>query len=525
MIVLAGGKVVDGFSAESYLADVIIEGCLIADVIRHDGLVRPHYDCNATIIDASGLLVTPGFIDAHSHSDAYLILEPAAPSKISQGITTEINGQCGGSIAPRYGQARLSSDWASLLGDKLTWHSLKEYREVFEKVHPAINSVQFIGHNTLRSSVMGYAGVAAGKEQLEAMCKMLEAALDDGGWGLSTGLIYQPGKYADDNEVETLARVAARKGAFYATHMRSEGDFILESIDEVIRLVEKTGIRAEISHLKTGGAGNWHKIDAVLDKVEGAISQGKLLGSDRYPYCAAATDLDVVFPDWAGEGAAKAECERLANDDISKKIVAELNESPRDWNSVVIGGTWSDATRRFSGQTIAQIVRRGDYPSPGAAVCDILRQDKCRTGAFFFSMCEENLDKIYKKNWIVPGSDASLRAPWGPLGRDFPHPRAYATMPEFFRRVRSLGFSLEETVARMTRIPAERFQLPLRGKIHKGCYADIAVWSEHHFRAVSTYDNPHAFSEGMEFVFVNGKIGYQKGHFVAIGSGELLSRK
>ena len=257
MTIVAGGKVVDGFSSASYFADVVMEGRLIVDVIRREGIDAPHYDANATIIDASNLLVTPGFIDAHSHSDAYLILEPSAPSKISQGITTEINGQCGGSIAPRYGEARLSSDWASLLGDKLSWRSLKEYREVFDKVRPAINSVQFIGHNTLRSSVMGYVGAVAGKEQLEKMSAMLEAALDDGGWGLTTGLIYQPGKYSDDNEVETLARVAARKGGFYATHMRSEGDFILESIDEVIRLAEKTGIRAEISHLKTGGAGNW----------------------------------------------------------------------------------------------------------------------------------------------------------------------------------------------------------------------------------------------------------------------------
>ncbi len=524
MTILAGGKVVDGFSSASYFADVVMEGRLIVDVIRREGIDAPHYDANATIIDASNLLVTPGFIDAHSHSDAYLILEPSAPSKISQGITTEINGQCGGSIAPRYGEARLSSDWASLLGDKLSWRSLKEYREVFDKVRPAINSVQFIGHNTLRSSVMGYVGAVAGKEQLEKMSAMLEAALDDGGWGLTTGLIYQPGKYSDDNEVETLARVAARKGGFYATHMRSEGDFILESIDEVIRLAEKTGIRAEISHLKTGGAGNWGKIDAVLDKVEGAISAGKLLGSDRYPYCAAATDLDVVFPDWAGEGAAKAECARLADDCISRRIAAEIDASERDWTRVVIGGTWSDVTRKYSGKSVAEIVASGDYPSPGAAVCDVLRHDQCRTGAFFFTMCEENLDKIYKKNWIVPGSDASLRAPWGALGRDFPHPRAYATMPEFFRRVRALGYSLEETVARMTRIPAERFELPLRGKIAKGYYADIAVWSEHGFRGVSTYDKPHAFAKGMEYVFVNGRIGYEKGRFAAAGSGEFLTR-
>jgi len=506
------------------------------------------------VIDATGCLVTPGFVDAHAHSDAYLVLEPDAPSKLTQGVTTEINGQCGGSIAPRYGEARLSSDWAALLGERLTWRSLGEYRDVLAAARPAVNTVQFVGHNTLRSSVVGYAGRAASADDLRQMTRLLEQTLDEGGWGFTTGLIYQPGRYSTPEEVVALAKSAAAKGGFYATHMRSEGDRILEAIDEVLDLVRATGIRAEISHLKTSGQKNWHKIDAVLDKLQVAVEAGELLGSDRYPYCAAGTDLDIVLPDWAQEGAAKAEMERLADPAVRARMVAEIDASGRDWSSVMIGGTWSPETKAYSGKTIAEIldnpsispvnlpicqsdnpsispinlpICQSDNPSisPGELVCRILALDGCKTGAFFFGMSEENLAKIYARPWIVPGSDASLRAPWGPLGADHPHPRAYATMPEFYRRVRALGFSREETIARMTSVPARRFAIPNRGVLAKGNFADIVVWKEDAFRATSTYLDPHRFAGGVKCVMVNGSLPYVDGVFTGDRGGRFLERK
>ena len=498
-------------------------------LIRQDShsLIHPitHSSFNA-VIDATGCLVTPGFIDAHAHSDAYLVLEPDAPSKITQGITTEINGQCGGSIAPRYGEARLSSDWAALLGERLSWRSLAEYRAVLSAAKPTVNTVQFIGHNTLRSSVVGYAPRSASGDDLRQMSRLLEQALDEGGWGLTTGLIYQPGKYSTPDEVIALAKVAAAKGGYYATHMRSEGDRILEAIDEVIGLVKATGIRAEISHLKTSGQKNWHKIDAVLDKIERAMADGLLLGSDRYPYCAAGTDLDVVLPDWAQVGAAKGETERLRDPQQRARIIDEINASDRDWSTVMIGGTWSPENRRFSGRTIAEIAS-APHPSPltpGELICEILLRDGCKTGAFFFGMSEENLAKIYSRPWIVPGSDASLRTPHGPLGADHPHPRAYATMPEFYRRVRALGFSREETVARMTSVVADRFGIKGRGRIEKGAYADLVVWKEESFTARATFSAPHQFTEGVTCVMVNGVIPYQDGQLTGKRGGRFLER-
>ena len=520
MKAIVNGTIIDGSGAPAYRGDVVVDGDTIVDIVRGEGLGRaPQMET----VDAAGCLVTPGFIDAHTHSDAYLVIEPDAPSKITQGITTEINGQCGGSVAPRYGEARLSSDWASILGPRLTWHSLAEYRDVLAEARPAVNTVQFIGHNTLRSSVVGYAGREATDGEVRQMKALLEKCMDEGGWGLTTGLIYQPGKYSTPEEVVELAKVAAAKGGLYATHMRSEGDRILEAIDEVLDLVRATGIRAEISHLKTSGRRNWGKIDAVLDKMQSAVDAGLLLGSDRYPYCAAGTDLDVVLPDWAQEGAAKAECERLADAATRGRMVAELDASDRDWSTVMIGGTWHEDNKRFSGRFVSGLLQELSL-SPGELVCRILEKDLCRTGGFFFGMSEENLAKIYSRPWIVPGSDASLRAPWGPLGADHPHPRAYATMPEFYRRVRALGFSREATVARMTGVPARRFGLNRRGVIEKGAFADIVVWREESFATNSTYTDPHRFTGGVELVMVNGSVPYRDGRFTGDRAGRFLEK-
>lgn len=517
---IANGLVVDGTGRPAAVGDVLVAGDRIVDVVPGGTGACP----DAETIDATGLVVSPGFIDAHAHSDAYLVLEPDAPSKVAQGVTTEINGQCGGSIAPRFGEARLSSDWAALLGERLTWRTLAEYRDVLAAAKPAVNTVQFIGHNTLRASVVGYAGRAATPDELGRMRRLLEQALDEGGWGLTTGLIYQPGKYATPEEVETLAAATAARGGLYATHMRSEGDRILESIDEVIALARKTGIRAEISHLKTSGRRNWDKIDAVLEKIEGAMADGLLLGSDRYPYCAAGTDLDILLPDWAQEGAAPAEMRRLRDPALRPRIAAAIDALDRDWSTVMIGGTWAAANKAFSGKTVSEIVARSPSLTPGECVCRILEGDGCKTGAFFFGMSEANLERILARPWIVPGSDASLRAPWGPLAADHPHPRAYATMPEFYRRVRARGVSREEAVARMTSVPARRFGIKGRGVLEKGAFADLVVWDEASFAAQATYLAPHRFARGVALVMVNGVVPYSRGAFTGARGGRFLER-
>ncbi|MEI7901735.1 MAG: amidohydrolase family protein, partial [bacterium] len=412
-LIIRNGNVVDGTGAAARRADVGVA----ADQITAIGDLS---DATGTReIDASGSVVAPGFIDAHTHSDAYLLLEPDAPSKLAQGVTTEINGQCGGSAAPRLGQTRLSSDWASQTypfhtsrGVEMnprpgpTWTTVANYRELFDAVRPAVNTVQFIGHNTLRAGVMGYVPQVAAPEQVKAMQRLLEQALDEGGWGLSTGLLYQPGKYAAAEEVTQLARTAAAQGGMYATHMRSEGDQLLESVSEVLTLSREAGIHVQISHLKTSGQANWLKIDALLDRLNQARADGVNVQADRYPYTAACTDLDVVLPDWASAGGREAILSNLRNAETRKRVEAALDKEGRDWSGVMVGGGWSDGVRAFSGRTVAVAAAELGL-TPGETVCRFIDLDDARTSAFFFGMCEANVWRIYAQPWVMPGSDAS----------------------------------------------------------------------------------------------------------------------
>ena len=536
--IVRNGEIIDGTGAPARKADIGIENdriTAIGDLSKAD---------SKEVADASGLTVTPGFIDAHSHSDAYLLIEPTAPSKLSQGITTEINGQCGGSAAPRFGVARLSSDWASQYYPVLTetpgklemsptpgatWSSVASYRSLFEAVHPSINTILFIGHNTLRASSMGYLPQPADPAQLAALCDLLRQAMDEGGWGLSTGLLYQPGKFSTPEEVQALAKVAAEKGGMYATHMRSESNRILEAIDEVLDLARKTGIQVQVSHLKTSGESNWGKIDTVLQKLNDARAEGIRLFSDRYPYVAAGTEIDVVFPDWAGAGGRDPELERLADPKLRARIVEEINASGRNWERVMIGGAWSDTVRPFSGKSLAEAARTL-HLTPGETVCLFVEKDQTRTGGFFFGMSTENLHKIFEQPWIACGSDASLRTPTGPLGIDHPHPRAYGTFPEFFRLLTGQveGFAKicgkEEAIRRMTGLPADIFGIRRRGLLKEGYYADLDLIDLSNFRAKATYQVPHQFSEGVKKVFVNGKPAYDNGTFLPQGHGRFLTR-
>lgn len=463
--------------------------------------------------DAKGLWLTPGFIDAHTHSDAFLLIEPYAPSKLTQGVTTEIGGQCGGSAAPRLNNARLPSDWEAQTypprpGQPSTpgpnWTTVADYRTCFESAQPATNFILFAGHNTLRKGVMGDAPKAASPEDIKQMAYNLEQALDEGAWGLTTGLIYHPGVHSKPEEVLHLATVCAQKGGMYATHMRSEGDALLEAIDEVLTLTRATGIRTQISHLKTSQPHNWHKLPAALEKIETARAEGFHLHADRYPYLSAGTDLDIVLPDWAAAGGNAAILKRLDDIRTCGQIAAEIDASGRDPASIMIGGTWSPETRACSGKTVAEIMH-ATCRTMGAVITWILRQDRSRTGAFFFGMSEENLLTILKQPWVMPGSDASLRAPWGALGRDTPHPRAYGTHPKYFRTLTGqLHIAPEEAIRRMTALPAQAFGIRERGLIREGYYADLVLLNPATWRDTADYQCSHAFSTGVDTVMVNG---------------------
>ena len=532
-LIIQHGEIIDGTGSAAQRMDI---------ALTQDRIVAMGDLSSATAhetLDATGQVVAPGFIDAHAHSDTYLLLEPDAPSKLTQGITTEINGQCGGSSAPRLGKARLPSDWASRVYPQAkgtekgtqpreagpTWSTLAEYRERFEQVCPAINTIQFIGHNTLRAGVMGYEPRHANNDEIREMQRRLEQALAEGGWGLSTGLLYQPGKYATEREVETLARTTAEAGGMYASHIRNEGDTLLESVEAVLRLVETTGIHAQISHLKTAGPLNWSKINALLALLNRAREQGLCVHADRYPYLASGTDLDIVLPEWASAGGRDKILAILRNPSTRETLETELEASDQDWSRVMIGGGWTPEVRAVSGLTVTEAATHFGL-NIGQTLCHIIDLDDTRTSAFFFGMCEANMLRIFSEPWIMPGSDASLRAPWGVLGEDHPHPRAYGTMPAFLSLLTSrLGMSLEEAIRRMTSLPAAAFGIRDRGVLRVGAFADLVVFRPDAFQAVATYARPHQFSTGVSHVFINGAHSYQEGHFTGHRRGRFLERQ
>jgi N-acyl-D-amino-acid deacylase len=370
---------------------------------------------------------------------------------------------------------------------------------------------------------MGYAGRTATADERAAMERLLEQSLDEGGRGLSSGLIYPPGMYATREEITALARVVKRKDGIYTSHMRSESSRLIEALEETIAVGRATGVRVQVSHLKTSGSGNWHLIDAALQTIERARTAGIQVAADRYPYLSSCTELDVIFPDWATEGGREAELARLRDPATRTRLRAELieNRSERSWGSITIGST-SEANARFRGHPLGEVAESLGMEPVDAALF-LIETDGLMTSAFFQGMCEENLWKILAQPWVMIGSDASLRAPWGPLSHDYPHPRAYGTFPKVLRAaVDGKTVSLADTVMKMTSLSAGHFGLSDRGEIRVGYGADITIFDPKVIRDEATYRDPHRLAVGISHVMVNGKTVLEDGRLTGERSGRWL---
>jgi len=517
-ILIRGGQVVDGLGNPPQRADVAVA----SDRIEAVGVFP---NANASVVlDAEGAVVCPGFIDAHSHSDAYLLIEPSAASKIFQGITTEITGNCGASAAPRFGPARLPADWEALLPEQARWTTMAEYLSLLRQARPAVNVFPLAGHNVLRAGVTGYVDRPATDEEIRLMRRRLEEALEQGAHGLSTGLIYPPGLFAQHSEIQTLVSAAAAAGGIYTTHLRSEGAGLLESVSEAISFARNAGARLQISHLKTSGPANWHLADCALDLIRRARDQGLPVAADRYPYTASATELDAVLPRSAAAGGRDGLLRLLRDPRESERLAEELDSSRESgyWDSVMIGSTYNPSLRALRGRRISEIAMEQGL-SPGRAVVMILREDLAMTGAFFFGMSEANMRKILSEPWVMIGSDASLRAPTGPLASDYPHPRAYGTFPRFIRMALDERLCpIEEAVRKMTSLPASHFRIADRGAIRPGWFADIVVFDPEAMRDLATYDNPHRPAEGLRHLIVNGAITIRDGKLTGQRAGRIV---
>ncbi len=517
-LTITGGCLIDGGGGPTRMLDIGVRGDRVV-------AVEDLSDAESRLtIDGSGCVVCPGFIDVHSHSDAYLLIEPSAASKIFQGVTTEVIGNCGCSGAPRGAKARMPSDWNEFEYPG-RWSSLADYRELFANARPAVNAAMLVGHNNLRASVMGYENRHASVDEMNAMTRLLEESLDNGAIGLSTGLLYSPGMFAARAEVLALVSVVARYGGIYTSHMRSESAELLEALDETIAVGREAGCRVEISHIKTAGIGNWHKIDALLDRVRVARASGVSVAADRYPYLAACTDLDVILPGWAAAGERSEILARLSDSTSRKRIREELlvNRPADYWGRVMIGSTWHSENRRFSGMRLDAVADELDM-EPVDAALRLMESDELHTGGIFFGMCEENLLRILREPWVMIGSDASLRAPTGPLSNDHPHPRGYGAFTRFLRMAADgATVELSEAVRKMTSLPAAHFQIEGRGLLCPGNYADIAVIDFDRLRENSTYAKPHQLSDGVDALIVNGSPTILNGVITGERNGLFLS--
>jgi N-acyl-D-amino-acid deacylase len=381
-----------------------------------------------------------------------------------------------------------------------------------------------IGHRTLRTGVVGFEHRPATDAEVKDMVRWLEQSLDEGGRGLSTGLIYAPSMFADQEELTTLAETTARRVGLYTSHMRNEAAQVLEAIDEATGIGRRAGIRVQISHLKVSGHRNWGLIDSVLGRIRRARAEGQEVAADRYPYRGAHTSLDVVMPDWAAEGGREETLKRLADPSVRGRVREDLIASRPDdyWATVTIAATRHPDNRRFQGVPLLEAAAQLGL-DPVDAILHVTEKDEMKTGAFFFGMNEDNMMRILAEPYVMIGSDASCRAPTGPLAGDFTHPRTYGTFARFLRMaLDGRTVPVEEAVRKMTSLPAGQFGLSDRGVIAGGKKADIVVFDPGRVKDRADYASPHQLAEGMDYVVVNGVVTVSDGALTGDRAGQVL---
>lgn len=520
-ILIKDGLIYDGGTSNPYVSNIAISGDKIQFIsssqIKDAGMV----------IDAEGLAVSPGFIDTHAHSDFTIIADPRAEGKLCQGITTEINGNCGMSAAPLYNKViENREEDLKELGIRERWNTLKEYFDILQKKGIAINLATLAGHGNIRGSVIGYDDKNSSARELDRMSELLEITIEQGAIGISTGLIYPPGVYSKTEELITLSKILRGRQLIYASHMRGEGRMLLEAVQEVIRIGQEAEIKVHISHIKTAGEQNWHKADRVISLLKDSLKSGIKLTCDRYPYIASSTDLDSILPPWVFTGGKEEEIKRLQNEIERDKIRKELKKeiiSIDYWKRVIVSSVVSERNRWMEGRTIADISRELKMNEIDL-IFKLLIEEKLRVGAIFRSMSEENLRKFISLPFCMIGSDSSAKCFDGLTKKGRPHPRGFGTFPRFLGRyVRDKNLmSLSDAIHKITMLPAETFGLKGRGQIKEGMYADIVVFDPDKIIDRATFDNPFQKPDGLHHVLVNGIPAIQEGQTTGRLAGMIL---
>ncbi len=508
-VVIRHGTIYDGSGGAPRTADVAIDGDVIVAI---GDLAQARGERE---IDATGLAVAPGFVNMLSWSNESLMVDGRGESEIRQGVTLEVMGE-GESMGPL--NAEMKRFGEQMQGDikyPITWTTLGEYLEMLESKGVAPNVASLVGATTLREHEVGFADRAPTPDELARMQALVRDAMEEGALGVGSSLIYAPASYSKTDELIALCRAAAPYGGIYISHMRSEGNRLLEAVDELITIAREAGVRAEIWHLKQAGKSNWGKLDPLIAKVEAARREGLAITADMYTYTAGATGLDASMPPWVQEGGYPKWRERLMDPAQRARVVEEMKTPQDQWENLLLAAGSpdnvrlvafkNDALKPLTGKTLAEVAKiRGK--SPEETACDLVVEDGSRVGTVYFLMSEENVAKQMTIPWVSFGSDEAAQAPEGVFLESNPHPRAYGNfarvLGKYVRDEHRL--SLAEAVRRLAALPAENLRIDRRGMLRPGYFADVAVFDPAKIADHATFDQPHQYATGMIHVFVNG---------------------
>jgi N-acyl-D-amino-acid deacylase len=525
---IRGAVVVDGTGQNPARRDVALEGGRIAVVAERIDA------CAEMVVDAGGLVLAPGFIDIHSHTDATLFRHPGAESKLFQGVTLEVTGNCGLGLFPvEPGHRRELADYLAMhefvLPDRgLAWSDFSSYADEVDSIGPGVNLAPLVGHAPLRIAAMGMDNRPPTAGEMALMQQLLAESLRQGAWGMSTGLIYPPGSYSTTGELIALAHTAAELHALYASHIRDEGDGLLTALDEAIAIGRESGVRVQVSHLKAMGRTNRGRAGEALARLAEARLSGVDIGADQYPYDASATSLTALVPQWAHAGGVAALLQRLADPGLQDRLAAEIDVAMAKREGaagIMVASCRSERNRRLSGQTIDRIAaERGCRPAE--AVIRLLLEEDGVVGAIFFSMAAEDVATIMADPGISVGSDGQGLNAAGAAGEAV-HPRSYGTFARVLgRSVRDGGLlSLASAVRKMTGLPAERLGLDDRGLVRPGFAADLALFDPEAVSDPADYADPHRYAVGMVHLLVNGVEVIRDGALTGRRSGYVVRRK
>jgi N-acyl-D-amino-acid deacylase len=517
-LVIKGGRIVDGSGNPWFPGDIAVTKGRITAVGKVEKGAKE-------TIDASSLIVSPGFIDAHSHSDLVLISEPLAKLKIMQGVTTEIVGQDGLGEAPLVDESL--DMWrrylSGLNGDpkiEWNWRSFSEYLARLDAAKPSVNVAALVGHGNLRLAAMGMENRKPKKAELNKMKRLLDRSLKEGGIGLSTGLIYPPCVYADTEELTELCKVSAAHRGVFVVHMRNEGEKLIESIDEVVSVGRGSGVSVHISHFKSNGRANWGKSPEALARVEEARREGIDATFDQYPYVAGSTFLGSLLPPWAHEGGVDKLLTRLRDAETRMKFTTYLSGargdegSPNEWDKILITNVQTSRNKRFEGKYVSQVAA-ALKKEPAEVVMDLVLEEENAATMATFTMDEEDVRRIMRSPLGMVCTDGIV------LGK--PHPRAYGSFPRIAGHyVRESVLRLEEAIRKMTGYTAQTHGLMDRGLLRPGLAADVTIFDAEKIRDTATFENPTQYPEGIEYVIVNGVVTVERGKHNGGRAGRVL---